>query len=355
MGGDRTDALRGAVCQAAGVNEPLEIVGSGSKRFYGRTPAGTPLDVSGHRGVVSFEPSELVLTARAGTRLDEIESLLADQGQMLAFDPPRFGNGATLGGTVACNFSGPRRPFTGAVRDFVLGVRLINGKGEVVRFGGEVMKNVAGYDVSRLMAGAMGTLGLLLEISLKILPAPETEQTRRFELDQDAALETMCALARRPLPLSASAWLDGAMMIRLSGSETGVKAAADEIGGEPVSSTEAETFWRHLREHELEFFRSDQPLWRISVAPASCVLALPGQWLIDWGGAQRWLYTPMDSAKVRKTVAAAGGHAVVFRGGDRAGSIFHPLEGPMLRLHGRVKDAMDPHRIFNPGRMYESF
>jgi len=349
---DRTDALVAAVRSALEDQEPLQIIGSGSKAFYGRAPEGIPLPVAGHRGIVSYEPSELVVTARAGTRLDDMEVLLAEHGQMLAFEPPHFGADATVGGTVACNFSGPRRPYAGAARDFVLGVRLVSGKGEVLRFGGEVMKNVAGYDVSRLMAGALGTLGLLLEVSLKVLPAPEREATRCFDIDPALAIEKMNRLAGKPLPVSGAAWVDGRMYLRLSGSEAGVSSAAGQVGGDELAGPDANRFWSDLREHRMSFFQGDGVLWRISVPPATAPLPIEGRWLIDWGGGQRWLHTGSEADQVRGQVTAAGGHATAFRGGDRAGDVFHGLSEAMMRLHRQVKEAMDPHRIFNPGRMY---
>jgi glycolate oxidase FAD binding subunit len=349
---DRTAELVTAVREAMAAGHKLQIVGSGTKAFYGRNPSGRPLSVDGHHGIVSYEPSELVVTARAGTRLAEIEAALAGEGQMLAFEPPRFGAGATLGGTVACNFSGPRRPYAGAARDFVLGTRLISGKGEVLRFGGEVMKNVAGYDVSRLMAGAMGTLGLLLDISLKVLPVSESEATRCFDVEPGEAIERMNELAGRPLPLSGAAWVDDRMYIRLSGSAAGVASAAAELGGDQMSAPEADLFWSDLREQRLPFFQGDGVLWRVSVPPATGPVPVEGRWMIDWGGGQRWLRTDSDPDPVRLVAGQVGGHATVFRGGDRAGEVFQPLGEALLGLHRRIKQAMDPQGVLNPGRMY---
>lgn len=352
---DLSDSLQESVCRSVGTGEQLEIRGAGTKRFYGRTPAGTPIDVAAHRGIVSYEPSELVITARSGTRLEEMDTLLAGHGQMLAFEPPRFGEDATLGGTIACNLSGPRRPYAGAARDFVLGVRLINGKGEVVNFGGQVMKNVAGYDMSRLMAGAMGTLGLLLEVSLKVLPAPETELTLAMDIGQEEAIATMNRHAARPLPLSAAAWTDGRMYLRLSGSAAGVGAAARDLGGDRIDGEQADTFWEDLREHRLPFFNlASGVLWRLSLPPATAALPWPGEWLIDWGGGQRWLKTDLPRDRLVEQIGAHGGHVTAFRGGDRNGEVFQPLDGAAMHLHERIKQAVDPRRIFNPGRMYGS-
>lgn len=349
---DLTAALQSAILDGLADQRPLEILGSGSKRFLGREASGERLDVGGHRGIVSYEPSELVMTARSGTPVEEIESVLTRHGQMLAFEPPRFGPGATLGGTVACNLAGPRRPYAGATRDFILGTRLVNGKGEIVRFGGEVMKNVAGYDVSRLMAGAMGTLGLLLEVSLKVLPAPRVEATLAFERDEPQALVDMNQCAGRPLPVSAAAWCAGVMYVRLSGSETGVTAACAELGGDEMLPEAAVAFWDALREQRLTAFSGPGVLWRLSLPPATGSLPLDAEPVLDWGGAQRWLRTDEDPIRVRCVAGDAGGHAVAFRDGDRQGSIFHPMDRVLMRLHRRVKDALDPHGLFNPGRMY---
>jgi len=348
---DLGEHLREAVLDAVHAGGALQLIGSGSKRFLGRSPAGTELAVAGHRGVVSYEPTELVLSARCGTPLAQIEGLLASHGQMLAFEPPSLGPGATLGGTVACGLSGPRRPFGGALRDSVLGVRVVNGKGEILRFGGEVMKNVAGYDVSRLMAGAMGTLGLLLEVSLKILPSPEEERSVVLQRAQAQALGDMASLARTPLPLSGACWEGGLLRLRFSGSRAGVQAAVAGVGGDRLEEGEAADFWRDLREQALPFFSGADPVWRVSVPPASP--PLPGHdCLVDWCGGLRWLRGNLDPEAVRQLAAARGGHAGRFRGGDRADEVFHPLAAPLLALHQRIKQAMDPAGVFNPGRLY---
>ncbi len=346
---DRADELQQAVRRALAQGRPLALTGGGSKGFYGGEPVGEPLSVSGHTGVVNYEPRELVLTARAGTPLEEIESLLAGEGQMLAFEPPRFGAGATLGGTVACGLSGPRRPWSGAVRDFVLGVRMINGRGERLRFGGEVMKNVAGYDVSRLMCGALGTLGLLLEVSLKVLPRPEAEVTLVQERGEEEAIELMNRWSGEPLPLSAACHDGLHLHVRLSGSPTAVAAARRRLGGDPME--DGERFWESLREQRHPFFQGNKPLWRLSVPAATPPLALPGRQLVDWGGAQRWLVSDVPVEEIRHQAAAVGGSATSFRGGDR-GHAFHPLPAPLKRLQRRIKRAFDPRGIFNPGRLY---
>ncbi|MGH8657496.1 MAG: glycolate oxidase subunit GlcE [Gammaproteobacteria bacterium] len=343
--------IRSRLQQASAERRTLEILGGGSKRFLGREPLGSVLELAGHRGIVDYQPSELMLTARAGTPLQHIESLLTEQGQMLAFEPPHFGATATLGGTIACGLSGPRRPYVGAARDFVLGVVCLSANGERLTFGGQVMKNVAGFDISRLMAGAMGTLGVLLEISLKVLPRPETEATVARRLPVTEALDLMNHFAGRPLPISAASFDGENMLLRLSGVPSAVAAAEKTIGGDRVP--DGEDHWHKLREHELPFFYPrDKPLWRLSLPPASSPLDLAGEWLFDWGGAQRWLRTDADPTLVRQTAVAAGGHATLFRGGDRSGEVFTPLPLAMWELHQRLKQAFDPHGIFNRGRLY---
>ncbi len=352
-GPETEQVLQAAVQQAQEQRQPLEILGSGSKRFYGRTPVGEQLSTAAHRGVVNYEPKELVVTARAGTPLTELDRVLGEQGQMLAFEPPRFGPDATLGGTIACGFSGPRRPYMGAARDFVLGVRMLNGRGEVLRFGGEVMKNVAGYDVSRLMVGALGTLGVLLEISLKVLPAPEQEQTLVQELGSLQAIQVMNQWAARPLPLSAAAYDGMRLYLRLSGTAGAVSAGRSQVGGDPLPDGEA--FWQALREQRNAFFDHQRPLWRLSMPPGAPVLDLPGKQFIDWGGAQRWLISDAAPESIRLVVQQQGGHATLFRGGDRAGERFHPLPPPLVEIHRNLKHAFDPSNIFNPGRLYPEF
>lgn len=331
----------------------LKIIGGNSKSFYGREACGRPLEVGKHRGILHYEPSELVITARSGTPLKEIEKVLAEQNQMLAFEPPHFGACATLGGAVACGFSGPRRPFAGALRDFVLGLKLLNGKAEIASFGGQVMKNVAGYDVSRLMAGALGTLGLLLEISLKVLPKPSQEITVRQSMTPARAIEAMNLGLGRPLPLSALCYDGTYLYARLAGSEKAVKAAWQKWGGELCPDGEA--FWEDLREQRLPFFQNGVDLWRLSLAPAAPPLALPGQWLLDWAGAQRWLITDVPAERVFQAAAAVGGHATRFRAAERRGDVFQPLPGPLKTLHQNLKRAFDPAGLLNPGRLYKEW
>ncbi len=343
-------SLREAVSAAASRKEPLRICGGGSKSFYGRPVTGQSLDLSTYTGIVAYEPAELVITARAGTPLIEVEQALAEQGQMLAFEPPHFGPQATLGGTIACGFSGPRRPYAGAARDFMLGVTCLNGRGELLRFGGQVMKNVAGFDVSRLMVGALGTLGVLLGISLKVLPRPRAETTLAQYVSPLEAIELMNRWAGTPLPLSATAYHDARLYVRLSGAAAAVAEAAKRLGGETLDH--GEEFWGDLREQRLAFFAGTEPLWRLSVPPALPSLSLAGETLVEWGGAQRWLKTQTTAEEVMRIATAHGGHATLFRGGDREGQVFTPLPPATLAVHRRLKAAFDPEGIFNPGAMY---
>ncbi len=342
-----------SVRKATAEHSSLSICGGGSKSFYGRDTRGDCLDVSGHAGVLSYEPTELVLTARCGTPLSVIESVLAEKKQMLGFEPPYFGKSATIGGAVACGLSGPRRPFSGSVRDFILGCQIINGQAEILSFGGQVMKNVAGYDVSRLMVGAMGTLGLLLQVSVKVLPQPETELSLRMEMSEIEALQSMNRWATKPFPLSALVWDDNCVHIRLSGGSAAVLSAVKRLGGERVENSDE--YWVALREHTLPFFETKENLWRLSVAPASPRINLGGSWFYDWGGAQRWLVSDESPDSVYKLAASMGGHATLFRSGNRNGDRFQPLSAPLAKLNRNMKQAFDPHGIFNPFRLYKEW
>ena len=349
---DRVKSARDAGAQ-------LDIRGGGTKAFYGEAPQGELLDTRVLEGTSSYEPTELVVTTRCGTALAELEALLAEQGQCLPFEPPHFAPGATVGGMVAAGLSGPSRAAVGSVRDHVLGATLLNGKGEVVTFGGQVMKNVAGYDVSRLLAGSMGTLGVILEVSLKVLPMAPATLTLRLEMNQQDALNQLNAWGGQPLPLNASAWWDGNLILRLRGALAAVQAARAKIGGEVVEPQYASPFWAGLRDHQDEFFRKAQTavaggaaLWRLSLPPTAAPLAVTGELLIEWGGAQRWLCTAMPAATVRDLAAKAGGHATLFMALDKAAGVFAPLQSPLDRIHRDLKKAFDPTGIFNPGRLY---
>ena len=351
------DRVRAA--RAAGT--PLCIQGGGSKGFYGEAAGGEPFDVTPLRGVSSYEPTELVVSARGGTPLAELESVLAERGQCLPFEPPHFGATATVGGMVAAGLAGPARAAVGGVRDYLLGATLLNGRGEVLNFGGQVMKNVAGYDVSRLLAGSMGTLGVICEVSLKVLPLARATATLRFDMTQSDAIEHLNAWAGQPLPLSASAWWNDALLVRLQGAVAAVDAALTRLGGETIDSTQAGAFWAGLREQSDEYFvaalgqieaSAASRLWRMSVPQTAAPLALPGEQLIEWGGAQRWLCSAAPVAQVREAAAAAGGHATIFRAADKAAGVFTPLRPPLDRIQRELKRSFDPDGIFNPGRLY---
>lgn len=347
---DQSEALQAQIQEAIANKNPLVIRGGRSKDFLGRKVGCTHLNTAQHNGVTKYEPGELILTARSGTPLNEIKQLLAEQGQMLAFEPPAFGEKATLGGTIACGLSGPRRPYAGSARDFVLGTRIINGKGEILSFGGEVMKNVAGYDVSRLMTGAYGTLGLLLEISLKIMPSPEQETTLVFETTAADAIARVNSLAGQPVPLSAACHINDKLYLRLSGLTVSVEAAIKQLGGERLE--QAETFWEKFREQQLPEFNTDKNFWRISVPPTTAPLKLSGETIIDWGGGLRWIASEEPVQSVRKAALDVGGHATLFRNHDGVGEVFHPLASGIKQIHKNLKAAFDPQDILNPGRMY---
>lgn len=365
------EQFREQVRTASAARAPLRLRGGGTKDWYGQALLGEILDTRRYSGVVDYEPTELVITVRCGTPLAEVEDLLARHRQMLAFEPPRFGAGSTIGGVVASGLSGPRRASAGAVRDFVLGAELMDGRGELLRFGGQVMKNVAGYDVSRLLAGSLGTLGLITEVSLKVLPVPFREETIRFEMDEIAALARVNGWAGQPLPVSATCWRDGVLTVRLSGADAAVRAALQKLGGEQVA--DAGAFWSALRDQTDAFFagRGAMPgagpdagsaLWRLSVPSVASAIILRGEQLIEWGGAQRWLRAApdADADAIRRTVAAAGGHAALYRRAPAAAAspagegtpVFHPLAPAVARIHERLKAGFDPSGIFNPGRMY---
>jgi glycolate oxidase FAD binding subunit len=334
---------------------PLRFRGGGTKDFYGNEPQGEMLDTRAHAGIVAYEPTELVITARCGTLLSDLHEMLFKQGQFLAFEPPSFGPAATLGGCVATGLSGPRRASAGSVRDYVLGAKIIDGRGQPLAFGGQVMKNVAGYDVSRLLAGSLGTLGLILEVSLKVLPRPPAELTLGMELPQAKALESLNRWAGRPLPISGSTWRDGELRLRLSGAESAIRAAAQQLGGEALAPEVAARFWTGVREQTDAFFAGDAPLWRLSLPSNAPEQALPGGQLLEWGGALRWLKSNAEAGSVRAAAARAGGHATLFRARDKAAGVFAPLAPALAKLHRELKNSFDPAGILNPRRLYAEF
>jgi glycolate oxidase FAD binding subunit len=351
------------VRSAAADNKALNITGGNTKHFYGEDPRGEPLTTTEFKGITAYEPHELFVTARCGTPLTELEATLAEKGQCLAFEPPRFAEGSTIGGMVAAGLSGPSRASVGSVRDHVLGATLLSGKAEVLTFGGQVIKNVAGYDVSRLLAGSMGTLGLILDVSLKVLPMSPATATLRFRMDQAAALTKLNEWGGQALPLNASAWWDGSLLLRLRGAMAAVRAAMTALGGEVIDPVHASEFWQGLRDHQDEYFVNAQKavaggsvaLWRLSVPQTAAPLVLPGEQLIEWHGAQRWICTSASGTKVREAAERAGGHAVLFMAMHKDAGAFAPLAPPLDRIHRDLKTSFDPSGIFNPGRLYPEF
>jgi glycolate oxidase FAD binding subunit len=350
------EPLQKRIAEAAASGTALRLRGGGSKDFYGGELRGEVLELSGYDGIVSYEPTELVVTARCGTRLAELERLLDENRQCLPFEPPHFGEQATLGGCVAAGLSGPRRASAGALRDFVLGARIIDGRGRALSFGGQVMKNVAGYDVSRLLSGSLGTLAVIAEVSLKVLPRPQTELTLELQMAEPQALEAFNGWAARPLPVSATVWQEGSkegsIALRLSGAASAVRAAVEALGGQEMPGAKASVFWTAIREHSASFFDGPEPLWRLALPSVTPVLGLPGRQLIEWSGALRWLKSDAEPGAIRAAVQRAGGHATLFRAADKTAGAFSLLDPVQMRLHRELKAAFDPAGIFNPGRLY---
>ena len=372
------------VMTAHAAHRPLFVRGGGSKAFYGNYRPVTPqdghclLDMTAYNGIVNYQPTELVVTARAGTSLASLEAELAEQGQMLAFEPPHFGGPATIGGCVAAGLAGPRRMTAGGVRDFVLGARLLDSQGRLLSFGGEVMKNVAGYDVSRLLAGSMGIFGAIVEVSLKVLPIPFEQCSVRFEATQQEALSRFAQWRGQPLAISATSWTAAAqssadgiavhradadhgdamsagyVTVRLSGAPPAIQAAVGHIGGEKLDDDQAVRWWSSLREQTHSFFTRHQPLWRLALPPATPVQDFGLPTLVEWGGGQRWLSGSIDAQTIRAWAERLGGHATLFRpaaGPIPADGVFHPLSSGVATITRRLKHELDPAGLFNPGRM----
>jgi FAD/FMN-containing dehydrogenase len=351
--------LIGRVDRARSQRTPLDICGDGTKSFYGGPVRGEPLDVTELAGISSYEPTELVVTVRAGTPLVELETALAERGQCLPFEPPRFLGGGTVGGMVAAGLSGPARASLGSVRDHVLGVTLLNGRGEVLTFGGQVAKNVAGYDVSRLVVGSLGILGIICEASLKVMPVPRATATLSFDCDERRALEQLNRWASQPLPVNATAWSEGKLRVRLAGAAAAVSAACDSLGGTQVAPVAAAAWWSGLRDQTQDFFALNEDelacgecLWRLSMPRSSPPVEMPGRQLIGWHGAERWWRTGAAPREVRAAAVSSGGHATLVRGADKSAGVFTPLNAVLMRIHHGLKQAFDPAGIFNPGRLY---
>ncbi|HEY2685417.1 MAG TPA: glycolate oxidase subunit GlcE [Steroidobacteraceae bacterium] len=347
------------VRDAAASGRALDIRGGASKAFYGGALVGEPLDLRPLSGVSSYEPTELVVTVRAGTRLSELEVLLEAHGQCLPFEPPRYSPSSTVGGMVAAGLAGPARANVGSVRDHVLGMNVVNGRGELLTFGGQVAKNVAGYDVSRLMVGALGILGVICDVSLKVLPTPVASATMTFELPEVEALRRLREWAAKPLPISASAWHEGMLALRLSGAKAAVDDACSQLSGSVRNADESREFWASIRDQQHPFFvlseqdlAAGECLWRCSLPPNSAPIAIPGQQFIEWHGAQRWWRSRAPTADIRRSALAKGGHATLVRGKDKSAGVFMPLNSNLMTLHRALKQAFDPKRLFNRGRMY---
>ena len=347
---DHTDSIRAAVVKAVNSVTAVNISAGKSKSFYGNECSASPLDVSRHTGVIDYEPSELYITARCGTRMHEIEGMLREHKQMLQFEPPHFGDNATIGGTVACGLSGPRRPYTGSVRDSVLGVHIINGKGDYLRFGGQVMKNVAGFDVARLMCGALGTLGIIMQVSLKVVPQPAEEITLCFEFKENEALRNMVRWTQSDLPITATYFEDRILYVRVAGIESTLRTVAQILGGEKQADNE--TFWYSVKEQRREFFHDPAPLWRLSV-PAD--VATPVEFtdcVIEWNGGVRWIKTELAASRVFTAAEQVSGTATLFKSNQPTDNRFQPLNSSAAALHANIKHAFDPAGLFNPGKMY---
>ena len=350
--------LRDRIRAAAADRRPLRLRGGGTKDFYGEVITGDIVDVRAIAGIVAYAPGELVMTARAGTPLVDVEAALAEHDQMLAFEPPHHGAAVTLGGIVATGFSGPRRAQAGAVRDFVLGVSIVDGTGEALAFGGQVIKNVAGFDVSRLMTGALGTLGVLTEISLKTLPRPRAETTRVLACSGPQALQRVNEWGGKPLPVSATCHVDGRLWVRLSGAPAAIASAIRDIGGE---ETDGAAFWRSVRDQThgrlVPATGDGVALWRLSVRPTAPWLDVAGEQMIEWGGALRWITVDerVASSTLRSWAAENGGHATLYRAADKSAGVFQPLPAPMVALHQRLKQVFDPQHVLNRGRLIAEF
>ena len=367
---DTPQTLIDQVRDATASGRPLRIAGGDTKAFYGEPVAGDTLSTRSWSGIVNHEPSELVVTVRAGTPLEALEAALADKGQCLPFEPPRFGAASTIGGVIAAGLSGPARATAGGVRDYVLGAQFINGRGEWLSFGGQVMKNVAGYDISRALAGSMGTLGVITDVSLKVLPVAPAEATLVFRLGQHDALEQLHRWGGQPLPINASCWVKDAtapdapelLFLRLRGAVAAVEAASErlmqETGGVRMDNAQAGPDWAACRDQTLPFFTPSSAelcLWRLSLPQTAPVIDLPYAQLIEWQGAQRWLWAPASAAMaIRSAAAAANGHATLFRAGaDGAPGVtrFDRERSVITTITQRLRAELDPAGIFNPGRM----
>ncbi len=353
---DISSALQNSVKDAISNRTPLYIHGGNSKLFYGNIVDAAKLDISKHTGVISYDPTELCITVRAGTLLSDIEKVLDAENQLLPFEPPQYSPNTTIGGALAAGISGPRRAYTGSARDAILGVKIINGKGEIVSFGGQVMKNVAGYDLSRMMVRSQGTLGVILEVSIRLLPKPKREMTFSFNGDQAFALNYFQSSRVEQLPITASAWFNEEAYLRFSGSDNSLSKISEDLKNTLSAKVldESSQFWMDIRDHKHHFFgRTDKPLWRLSLSPAADeIKQINDNQFIEWGGAQRWVNTNTPSNIIQSSASSRNGYATLFQGDIPEVSCFPKLDKTLMKFHKQLKENMDPHGIFNPGRMY---
>ncbi|MCH9698211.1 MAG: glycolate oxidase subunit GlcE [Gammaproteobacteria bacterium] len=350
---DLSTQFQELIRDAVDTDSRINFIGGGSKAFYGREPQGESIDVAANSGIIDYLPTELVITVRGGTQISEIQTVLDEHNQMLGFEPPCLNEQSTIAGVIAVGLSGSRRPFSGAVRDYILGCKIINGYAEILSFGGTTMKNVAGYDLSRLMAGSMGTLGLMLEMSLKVIPRPEQEATWFIEVATDQVIATMADLLAKSIPFSGMFYDGRRLFYRLSGADDAINQIAESIGGEQL--VDHELFWEGVNHHTHDYFQDETPLWRISVPPATQPVSLAGQFAYDWGGALRWLKSEEVDSQVFQVIGDIGGHATLFRHGQHRDAVFQPLPEHLMQIQRRLKHAFDPKGLFNPGRLYPEF
>ena len=356
---DISKQLVDQVQSAIADKQPVSIQGGNTKAHLGRASVkpSNLISIRKHSGIVEYSPAELIMTARAGTTLAEIDDELERNNQIFAAGPRRFEGKATIGGSLASNQSGNARPWLGSFRDHVLGIKLINGKGEHLKFGGQVLKNVAGYDVSRLQAGAMGTLGVITEVSFKVLPKPAKMVTLSKVLDIFEATTLMNQLSGTAKPITGSAWFNRKLYIRLEGAVQAVDACEkrwiSDWGMKSMDKHAANRFWQHLREHELSFFKDlDKPLWRFSVNAASTPLLPLEEWLFNWSGSQRWLRGDFSLEELTQLAKEQHGEVQLYSGGDRSQDVATENNPVVKTLISNVKRSLDPDSIFNPGRLY---
>ena len=352
---DFIDDLCKRVELAARNKTQLRPVGGGTKHFYGGPLQGEEVDMRPWAGIVEYEPTELVITVKPGTRLAEVEAALAAQKQELAFEPPRLGANGTIGGAIASGLAGPARLSKGGVKDYVLGCTLLDGKGQLLHFGGVVMKNVAGYDVARVIPGSMGTLGVVTELSIKVMPVAPAEASLQFDMDVNKAISQSNLWLSKPLPISATFFDNGTLTVRLRGASAAVQAALKNMGGQEMDTQQAQAFWTGVRDQQHHFFNGEGDLWRLAVPPTTVDLAMPGQSVHEWGSGLRWLRVDpgVTAEQIRATAKRVGGHATLYRTSKESSRIhaFQQPDAVMLKLQRRLKEQFDPAGVFSINRL----